>query len=194
MMASKGWLEGKEIVRFERVLPGPLDRVWDYLTNPRHLAVWFGGEGMEFAIEPRVGGRVHLMGGVFHGEVKDWRPPATLAYSWNLAGVPAPETLVTFDLAEEGGAARLALSQGPIAAGFQAATFSGWHTFPGQAGSHAARRGAGRCDGSHAAAPAGLSGRLSRGSRTRVTAVRHAADVPRLDQRDRHLRTEWLRR
>jgi uncharacterized protein YndB with AHSA1/START domain len=128
-MSSMGRLQGNDTIHFERTLPGPAARVWEHLTSSAHLPVWFGGEGMEFSIEPRVGGRVHLMGGAFHGVVKEWRPSERLVVSWNLAGVPAPETLVTFDLADEGGIVRLALSQGPIAAGFQAATFSGWHTF-----------------------------------------------------------------
>lgn len=128
-MADKGWLTDNETVRFERTLPGPAARVWDHLTDARHLPVWFGSEEMEFTIEPRSGGRVHLMSGGITGEVRDWQPPRRLAYSWNLAGVPAPETTVTFDLAEKGDTVQLVLSHGPIGSGFQAASLSGWHTF-----------------------------------------------------------------
>lgn len=128
-MGSKGIVTGQETVRFERTLMGPIARVWDHLTDSRHLPVWFGSEGMEFAIEPRMGGNVSLMGGQITGVVKEWQPPTQLAYSWNLTGVPAPETVVTFDLSEAGGGVRLALTHGPIGTGFKAATLSGWHTF-----------------------------------------------------------------
>ena len=100
-MSGKGRLKGTDTIHFERTLPGPVTRVWEHLTSSAHLPVWFAGEGMDFSIEPRVGGRVHLMGGAFHGTVTEWRPPDRL----------------------------LSLSQGPIAPPFQAASLSGWHTF-----------------------------------------------------------------
>lgn len=128
-MGDKGRLKGTDAIHFERTLPGPVARVWDHLTSSAHLPVWFAGEGMDFSIEPRVGGRVHPMGGAFHGAVTEWRPPDRLVCTWNLAGVPAPETTVAVDLVERDGAVHLSLSQGPIAPPFQAASFSGWHTF-----------------------------------------------------------------
>lgn len=128
-MGSKGIVTGQETVRFERTLRGPIARVWDHLTDSRHLSVWFGSEGMESAVEPRIGGNVSLMGGGITGEVKEWQPYTKLTYSWNVTGVPAPETVVTFDLSEAGDSVRLALTHGPIGIGFKAATLSGWHTF-----------------------------------------------------------------
>lgn len=125
---GSGWLTG-ETVHFERMLPGPAARLWEHLTGSRHLPVWFGSEDMEFTIEPGVGGGVSLMGGYITGAVREWQPHKRLAYSWNLAGVPAPETIVTFELDDRADGVLLSLSQGPIASGFQAASFSGWHTF-----------------------------------------------------------------
>ncbi|HTV70323.1 MAG TPA: SRPBCC domain-containing protein [Rhizobiaceae bacterium] len=125
-MSSKGSLEGNDTVRFERSLPGSATRVWEHLTGAKHVPVWFGGEG---AIEPRVGGAVKLMGGMFTGAVKEWQPGKRLVHSMSLTGVPAPETTVSYDLAEHDGAVHLTLSQGPLAAPFLAGSFSGWHTF-----------------------------------------------------------------
>ena len=33
-------------LRFERILPGPVDRVWEYLVDPEKRALWFAGGTM----------------------------------------------------------------------------------------------------------------------------------------------------
>jgi uncharacterized protein YndB with AHSA1/START domain len=43
-------------VRFERVLPGPIERVWSYLTDSEKRGKWLASGPMEL----RVGGRVDL--------------------------------------------------------------------------------------------------------------------------------------
>ena len=43
-------------VRIVRLLPGPIERIWDYLTDPEKRAKWFAGGPME----PRQGGKVEL--------------------------------------------------------------------------------------------------------------------------------------
>lgn len=42
-------------VRFERRLPGDVERVWSHLTDCEKLINWFGDDG---TIEPREGGAV----------------------------------------------------------------------------------------------------------------------------------------
>jgi hypothetical protein len=59
-------------VQLERLLPGPLARVWDHLTKPGLLPAWFGENS---SIEPRVGGTVRLMNGHVRGTVTQWSPP-----------------------------------------------------------------------------------------------------------------------
>ena len=44
-------------IRFERLLPGPLERVWAYLTESKKRATWLAGG--EFDL--RVGGRIELI-------------------------------------------------------------------------------------------------------------------------------------
>lgn len=46
-------------LRFERLLPGPIERVWAYLTVPEKRALWFAGGPMEL----KPGGAAEL---VFH--------------------------------------------------------------------------------------------------------------------------------
>lgn len=43
-------------VRTERLLPGPIDRVWTYLTDSEKRSTWFAGGPMEL----RVGGKAEL--------------------------------------------------------------------------------------------------------------------------------------
>src|SRR5690606_31695754 len=52
-------------LRIVRTLPGPIERVWDYLTDPEKRARWFcGGQ-----LEQRAGGKV-----VFHMVHKNLAP------------------------------------------------------------------------------------------------------------------------
>ena len=43
-------------VRLERLLPGPLERVWAYITEPQKRATWICGG----TIDLRVGGKMHM--------------------------------------------------------------------------------------------------------------------------------------
>ena len=43
-------------VRLERLLPGPLERVWAYITEPNKRAMWICGG----TIDLRVGGKMHM--------------------------------------------------------------------------------------------------------------------------------------
>ena len=51
-MSDDGELKRVAMVQFERILPGPIERVWEYLTDTGKLPGWFG----EGTIEPRLGG------------------------------------------------------------------------------------------------------------------------------------------
>ena len=43
-------------IRIMRTLPGPIERIWTYLTDPAKRAKWFAGGPMEL----RVGGKMEL--------------------------------------------------------------------------------------------------------------------------------------
>lgn len=56
MNENYGTTPAPKTVRFERLLPGPIERVWSYLTDPEKRATWFAGGPMEL----RVGGKAEL--------------------------------------------------------------------------------------------------------------------------------------
>ncbi len=47
---------GDNGVRFQRLLPGPIERVWEYLTDGEKRAKWLAGGEMEL----KVGGKIQL--------------------------------------------------------------------------------------------------------------------------------------
>ncbi len=120
-------------VRLERLLPGPIERVWEHLTNTSLIPAWFGEDG---AIEPRAGGAVRLMGGHIRGVVTQWRPPHRLAYTWCVfdpadpPGAPSayPESYLVFTLERYGERVMLSLQHTPIPTRFEKQTAMGWHT------------------------------------------------------------------
>ncbi|HEY2482392.1 MAG TPA: SRPBCC domain-containing protein [Caulobacteraceae bacterium] len=118
-------------VRFQRVLPGPIARVWAHLTQCEKLAGWYGEAG---EIEPCEGGLINFMDGHVRGVVTQWRPPRRLAYTWNVfapgeAHSAYPESYLNIDLAAVGAAVRLTLLHLPVLERFEAQNAVGWHTF-----------------------------------------------------------------
>src|SRR4051812_22534974 len=100
MMSEFGVITEPGTIRFERLLPGPIERVWAYLTDSEKRGRWFASGHMEL----RAGGRMTLTfrhselspaaeptperfkqyenGVTFHGQVTRCEPPRLLAYSW----------------------------------------------------------------------------------------------------------------
>ncbi|HEV7260648.1 MAG TPA: SRPBCC family protein [Bosea sp. (in: a-proteobacteria)] len=130
-------------VRFERLLPGPIERVWAYLTEGEKRATWFcGGE-----TEPRSGGRIELFfkhsqitdepppeshrkmndeGALMSGTVTLWEPPHRLAFNWQ--GMGDPDSDVEIELAQAGDKVRLVLTHRRLATKSRMANVSsGWH-------------------------------------------------------------------
>ncbi|HEX4304146.1 MAG TPA: SRPBCC domain-containing protein [Rhizomicrobium sp.] len=120
-------------MRFERTLPGPIERVWAFIAEVRHLPAWFGADS---SIEPRQGGAVRLMGGHVRGVVTQWQPPKKLVYTWNVFGpndaadaVSAyPESYPTFELEAAGDRVKLTFTHFPVLERFASQNAMGWHT------------------------------------------------------------------
>lgn len=100
-------------VRFERLLPAPVERVWTAIAQ---------------------GGEVALGCGHIRGVVTQWAPPRILAFTWNVHDAGAadsayPESYLTIVLAPEAGGTRLVLTHRPMVEGFEGPTLMGRHSF-----------------------------------------------------------------
>lgn len=132
-------------VRTERLLPGPVERVWAYLTESKKRATWFAGGEFEL----RVGGRVELQfdhnslskdhdipdkyKGVehsrFEGRITRLEPNRVLAFSWNMG---AQDTEVTFELAPRGKDVLLTITHvGLTSRDKQTSVMGGWDVHSG---------------------------------------------------------------
>ncbi len=114
MNKQYGTFPEPETIRFERLLHGPAERVWDYLTKSELKAKWLSAGD----VEPKVGGKVEQRfhhkdlsekddpipekyktmedGTYFEGRVVEWDPPTLLSYTWGEE--TGEESLVTFEL------------------------------------------------------------------------------------------------
>jgi uncharacterized protein YndB with AHSA1/START domain len=101
---------GPDTVRLERLLPGPIDRVWSYLTDSRLRATWLAAGDFDL----RIGGRIELSFDndslspgagppekykdptcSFYGQITRCEPPRVLAFTWGSTKEPSE---VTFEL------------------------------------------------------------------------------------------------
>jgi uncharacterized protein YndB with AHSA1/START domain len=115
-------IDGRPAVRFERVYPQPVERVWRSVTEPEELAGWFPttvevdlreGGAMAFTFP---GGEMEPM----EGSVVELDPPRVFAFLWGAE-------LLRFELAEEGGGCRLTLTHVISNADEAARNAAGWH-------------------------------------------------------------------
>jgi uncharacterized protein YndB with AHSA1/START domain len=95
----------------EIVIEAPLEVVWELVTDPRHVAAWFG-EAAEIDLRP--GGAAVFTweeGGRFLGLVERVVPPRLFSYRWARPEETPPtegnSTLVEFSLSAEGDGTRL---------------------------------------------------------------------------------------
>jgi uncharacterized protein YndB with AHSA1/START domain len=131
-----GTLLDAHTIRFERDLPGPIERVWSYLTEPDHLATWLNRAeipsrpGTEFHWTWQCDDRTES-GGELRGRTRVYEPPRVLEYDWIEAtapGGPIRDSIVRFELAEhDGGRVRLTLTHRLLPAGAFTTIGAGWH-------------------------------------------------------------------
>src|SRR5215217_216003 len=111
-MAEHGVVTEPQTVRLERVLPGPIERVWEFLTDSEKRGQWLAAG----ALEPREGGRVELR--FLH---------STLSHE----PLPKPSE-VTFELSERGTEVLLVLTHRRLATrADRVSVASGWDTHLG---------------------------------------------------------------
>ena len=133
-------------IRFERLLPGPIENVWFYLTDSRKRGEWLASGPMEL----RVGGKVALrfkhselsplqappperftkMDAEGHNAeetITELDPPRRLAFTWDGQGDDPSE--VVFELAPRGDKVLLTLTHANLPDRAQTLGVSGgWHT------------------------------------------------------------------
>ncbi|HEY0944695.1 MAG TPA: SRPBCC family protein [Opitutaceae bacterium] len=139
-----GKFTGPAELRIVRTLPGPIERVWEYLTDPEKRARWFCG-GM---LEQKAGGKVEFAmvhknlapdetppakyaevqdpGVTFEGRVLRCEPPRLLVYTFG-----SEDSEVTFELTPQGKQVLLVLTHRTRGAEEQAELANygaGWHT------------------------------------------------------------------
>ena len=143
VLQADGEIVDKHTVRFQRLLPGPIERVWAYLAEADKRAKWFaGGE-----IEPRVGGKRSLFfkhadlmqpgetapekyratveGFESEARVTRYEPPRVLAFSWGKEGANSE---VLFELAPQGDRVLLTLTHRKLPTRAEMVDVSGgWH-------------------------------------------------------------------
>jgi len=134
-MGDFGTLIATCTIGFERLLPGPAEPIWAYLTQGALLRRWLGcGD-----IEERAGTPIQIR--LLPDEVAApeaisvtgvvWRcePPCLLEYTW-IAPVPESQnytSIVTFTLKVQGEQTLLTLTQRPLLPEYRSRTLSGWH-------------------------------------------------------------------
>jgi uncharacterized protein YndB with AHSA1/START domain len=135
---------GEGEVRLQRVLPGPIERVWAFLTESEKRRTWFAGGEMEL----RAGGSAELFlfhanlgsvpeptpekfraveqGLMTHGRIVAVEAPRRLTFLW---GEGAEESEVSFELAPEGENVRLTLTHRHLKDRAEMRDVSiGWHS------------------------------------------------------------------
>lgn len=136
--APYGILSEPATLTMDRLLPGPIERVWTWITDSDHRRRWLAAGPMELT----PGGAVDLVWrndelttppgtrpeGMktehrMSGRVLSVDPPRHLCYDWPGVGE------VTFDLAPEGAGVRLTLTHRRIPdAGTRLGVSAGWHS------------------------------------------------------------------
>lgn len=143
LLELDGEVIDKRTVRFRRLLPGPVERVWAYLTEAEKRAKWFAGGEMEL----RAGGKTDLFfqhanlmqpgetppekykqaveGFLFAVRITQCDPPRMLAYTW---GEEGENSEVVFELAPQGGQVLLTLTHRKLPTREEMVNVSGgWH-------------------------------------------------------------------
>ena len=113
--------EGKPAVRFERVYPHSVERVWRSITVPEEMASWFPST---VEVDPREGGAMRFtfdehVAEPMDGRVVELDPPKVFAFMWG-------KDLLRLELAPEGDGTRLTLTQ-TLEEDEAARNAAGWH-------------------------------------------------------------------
>ena len=134
MINEHGKIIDDSTVRFERVLPAPIEKVWQYLTSSECLPEWLA----EGSIDQRFGGKVKLefdanevperegKGCSIEGSVNFIEPLRALAFSWNKAEGDFNSN-VSIQVSSQGEQTSLILTHSQLPGDRMAEVMAGWH-------------------------------------------------------------------
>ena len=128
------------VIHIERLLPGPIERVWSYIVDPDKRALWFAGG----SFEQRAGGKGEYIfdhRNLSHEPTPEaWQamdglsspmwvieiePPRLLVVGWNEG---ERDLQLRYELTTQGDKVLLVLEQSPVAGQDLTNYGSGWHT------------------------------------------------------------------
>lgn len=145
-MSEYGELIDDRTVRFERTLPGPIERVWSYIVESDKRAKWlcagdigpgdgenapmlFHNETLSTAEDIDVPEKYRKYAGeiAFGGAVTRWDPPHAVSHTWEFGENESSE--VCYELEEVGDKVRLVLTHKRLETPDTVLSVSGgWHT------------------------------------------------------------------
>ena len=152
-MSEYGTKLGPAEVRFERLLPGPIDRIWEFVTESEPRSRWLAAGRMELHVggkvelfflhknlapdeaPPDAYRKVHEEGHQSFGRVTQCDPPRLLGFTWEdseekAASPDANEVVI--ELAPRGERVLLTLTHRRLASHEELVNVSGgWHTHLG---------------------------------------------------------------
>jgi len=129
-------------VKLERVLPGPIERAWAYITESDKRAKWLAAGDFDL----RIGGRIELRFDndklspdkpprasasgihVSTGVITRLEPPRVLAHTWNSEKW---QTEVTYELAPRGDQVQLTIVHRNLGKDFVLPVMGGWDVHTG---------------------------------------------------------------
>jgi uncharacterized protein YndB with AHSA1/START domain len=144
-MNDYGVLTAPDTLRIERIMPGPIERVWDYLTDSEKRGTWLATGVMELKNNGKV---EHIFRNCsltadddeppekyahcrdeqrLNGQITACKPPHLLSYIWNQGG--GEESEVCFELASKGEQVLLTLTHRRLLTrDTMISVAAGWHT------------------------------------------------------------------
>ena len=132
--SSFGEVINNQTVRFERLLPGSVDKAWQYFTTSEHLSSWLAAAN----IEARLGGRVELnfagkeqaqrqvKGNRIIGLINSFEPGRKLGFSW-MDTADDLDSAVAIELSEKGGQTSLVLTHSRLPEDRMHEFMAAWH-------------------------------------------------------------------
>lgn len=146
-MNDYGTMLDETTIRFERTLPGPIERVWAYIVESDKRAKWLCGGETALAVDGAVEMRFHHASMVDQSPAEDVRPekyadmgdvvtfggkvtaidaPRLLSHTWVFEGA---ESEVTYELTERGEQVQLVLTHRRLNSDEEKLSVAaGWHT------------------------------------------------------------------